>query len=307
MKKETKFGIFVSISILVLFFMFFFLGETSFFKKGYNIFVKYKFTNGLGENAPVRVAGVDVGNVEEVKMGYEKDGNLYITVKLWIKKGVSLRKDSKFYINTLGLLGEKYVEITPGNIKSEILIPGSMVRGVDPLSTEQMFSKGNDIVENLQNVLTKISVLLNDDKLGIFITAAKDLSQLLRTADAILVENRKSIKKSVDNLENSTDKLPEIVKNIKKVTEELNKGFKGKGEKIAVSIDQLSEFSKTLKQVSITLEKLNKNLNEKKGNLGKFAYDDKVYKNLEEATKNLNDLIKDIKEHPRRYFKVSLF
>ena len=86
MKKEMKWGLFVSTGLVTLFLIFILFGEFKFLDKGYNLYVTYNFTNGLDKNAPVRLSGVNVGNVDDITMAYDNEGKIHIIVKLWVKQ-----------------------------------------------------------------------------------------------------------------------------------------------------------------------------------------------------------------------------
>jgi len=300
MSKQTKWGLFVGIGIILLFLVFFLFGEIKFFKKGYNIYIKYNFTAGLTEDAPVRLAGYDIGNVEKIKMIYEKDSTVYILVKVWIKEDIRLRNDSNFYINTLGLLGEKYIEITPGTPQTEYIPKNATVIGNDPLSTEQMMSKGKDLAEDIEEILKTLRKLMSRDTFDVFINSFRNLNKVMLETEKILKENRENIYSSTTNLNNSLKKLSEISKNLETVSEVFKNSFEGKAPKFEKTIKNIDMIAENLKILS---EKINKG----DGSAGKFVNEKEVYENLNEATKELNELIKDIKDNPKKYFKFSVF
>ncbi len=303
MTKEKKWGIFVSIGVILLFLVFFLFGEIKLFKEGYNIYVKYNFTGGLSENAPVRLAGVDIGSVEKVKMQYKEDADVYVLVKLWIKKDIKLRQNAKFYINTLGLLGEKYVEISPGSSDSAYIPQNATVVGVDPLSTEELYSKGKALADDIQEILKTLRKLLNEDSFDVFMGSFKSIERVMDKLNVILKENRANIRNTTKNISRSSESLPEIADNLKNISNELDKGFSGKSQKISKIIENIDK-------IAVNLEKLSKNMkdvSEGKGSAGKFMKNEEIYDNINEATKELNDLIKDIKKNPKKYFELKLF
>src|SRR6056297_462448 len=298
MSKQTKWGLFVGTGIILLFLVFFLFGEIKFFKKGYNIYIKYNFTAGLTEDAPVRLAGYDIGNVEKIKMIYEKDSTVYILVKVWIKEDIRLRNDSNFYINTLGLLGEKYIEITPGTPKKEYIPKNATVIGNDPLSTEQMISKGKDLAEDIEEILKTLRKLMSRETFDVFINSFKNLNKVMLETEKILRENRANIYSSTTNLNKSLKKLPEISKNLETVSEVFKNSFEGETPKIKKTIENIDKIAENLKILS-------EKMKEGEGSAGKFVNEKEVYDNIQEATDELKQLIKDIKDNPKKYFKFS--
>ncbi|TYB30995.1 MAG: MCE family protein [Candidatus Mcinerneyibacterium aminivorans] len=303
MTKEKKWGIFVSIGVILLFLVFFLFGEVKLFREGYNIYVKYNFTGGLSENAPVRLAGVNVGNVEKVKMQYTQKEQVYILVKLWIKEDIKFRENARFYINTLGLLGEKYVEISPGSSKAPYLPENATVVGVDPLSTEELYSKGKALADDLQEILKTLRRLLNEETFEVLVDSFKSVENVMNQLDIMLKENRSNIKRTTDNFRKSSESLPEIAGNLRNISDELDKGFEGKSQKISKIIENVDKIARNLEKLSKNMEEMG----EGKGTAGKLMKNEEVYNNINEASKELKDLIEDIKKNPKKYFELKIF
>jgi phospholipid/cholesterol/gamma-HCH transport system substrate-binding protein len=169
---EVKVGIFILIGFIFLFIMIFSIGEIYLFKPGYRIKVLFNFANGIAMNAPVRLAGIEVGEIDNIRIYYDTgEERTKVELTAWIKKEVDIEEDSKAVINTLGLLGEKYLEIFPGKSK-RFLEDGSVLVGTDPISAENMtmelkkvLDSATVIVERLKNGEGTIGRLLTDDSI----------------------------------------------------------------------------------------------------------------------------------------------
>ncbi len=148
---EVKVGIFVFIGIIILTIIVFSIGGKHFFKVGYNIKVIFNFANGLEVGAPVRVAGVSVGEVKDILIKDDPETNkTSVEVIAWLEKNVRIQSDSKAYINTLGLLGEKYVEIMPG-VEKDSLNENDILIGHDPVSMEKVTEKALAVINKLDS------------------------------------------------------------------------------------------------------------------------------------------------------------
>ena len=151
---ELKVGMFILVGIVILIFIIFSIGDINIAKTGYEITVTFNFAAGLGTSAPVRVAGVGVGRVDGIRVMYnEKDKKTYAEVRAWIQEGTKIEKDSTVTINTLGLLGEKYLEILPGTPGSPILKNGDTIIGKDPVTMEQ-------VTDNLVKITDNVNVIV---------------------------------------------------------------------------------------------------------------------------------------------------
>ncbi|MDO9514836.1 MAG: MlaD family protein, partial [Syntrophales bacterium] len=107
---EAKVGLFVLVALIILGYMSFRVGEQGFgMKKGYLVNVLFDNATGLGKDASVQIAGVEVGRVEDISL---KNGKAL--VRLRILPDVMLEKDAQAKIKAYGILGDKYVDIVPG-------------------------------------------------------------------------------------------------------------------------------------------------------------------------------------------------
>ena len=159
MPKETnlelKVGAFVLIAIGCLTVAILSISNFSFFEKGQALNVIFGYANGLKKAAPVRLAGVEAGRVKSIDILTEGD-TMKVKVELFIEDGIRIPVDSGISINQLGLLGEKYVEVTPG--KSQQMIEnGGRVIGVDPVPIDRITQRVDSMTENLQKTMEGIN------------------------------------------------------------------------------------------------------------------------------------------------------
>ena len=165
---EVKVGIFILIGLIILIVMIFSIGEVYVFRPGYRVKVLFNFANGISMNAPVRLAGVEVGEVDNIRIYYDTVAeSTKVELSAWIKKDVAIEEDAKAVINTLGLLGEKYLEIFPGKSK-RFLQDGSALVGVDPISTETMTMEFKKILDSLTVVVNRLEK--GEGTIGRFLT-----------------------------------------------------------------------------------------------------------------------------------------
>ena len=136
---ELKVGVFILIGIMILFIIVFSMGDINVTKSVYRINIIFNFASGISLSAPVRYAGVNVGQIEAIRIIHDpKDNKTKAELKAWVEKGVGIEEDARITINTLGLLGEKYLEIFPGTPGKPLLAEGSTVIGCDPVSMEKV-------------------------------------------------------------------------------------------------------------------------------------------------------------------------
>lgn len=170
---ELKVGIFIFIAVIVLFIIVFSIGDIFIFEKTYRINVIFGFANGLAESAPVRLAGVDVGEVEKIEVFYDEEGGkTKVLLYARIAQNKKIEKDAQASINTLGLLGEKYLEISPGTAEAGFLTDGDTIMGRDPIAVEaltrdmrRLVDSATVIVDRLKDGEGTVGKLLVEEKI----------------------------------------------------------------------------------------------------------------------------------------------
>lgn len=183
MKAETKVGLmFLSAFLMVVGFAYY-LGAINPFSRSKELSVAYNFAGGIEVGSPVRVMGIKVGRVRSIsfepdlQMPNGEEVKLRVHISVDREAWSSVREDSRYFINLAGVIGEKFLEITPGSAASPMLKPGVVVRGEDPPRIDQLISQSYglagkimDFVEsNEGNVIETIETLnklvVNFDKL----------------------------------------------------------------------------------------------------------------------------------------------
>ena len=171
---ELKVGIFIAVGILTFFIIVFSIGDVNFIKGGYSVEVIFNFANGITESAPIRLAGVNVGQVDAINVYYDEEGKkTKVRIMARIEdENVKIERDSTFFINTLGLLGEKYMEIFPGTSAEGFLQDKDRVIGRDPISTAGLTEKMSEMASSANIVMTRlkdgegtVGKLLKEDKI----------------------------------------------------------------------------------------------------------------------------------------------
>jgi len=130
-------GLFMVLGIVALGYLSIQLGRVSFFGgRGYVVSVDFPSVGGLKAGSTVEIAGVEIGRVESIGLD-----NYQARVMLRVNKSVRLQEDSIASIKTKGLIGEKYVRISPGG-SDKIIQPGGKIREVEaPVDFEELLSK----------------------------------------------------------------------------------------------------------------------------------------------------------------------
>ncbi len=194
MSNEAKTGILVLVSLITLGALLLKVGNFGLFKKGYTIRSQFHYTAGVKKNAPVRLSGVDVGEVKDLVLHYG-DETLIETV-LRIDEGVKIRKDSKMYVTTLGLMGEKYVEIKAGTAAAEYANEGDEIPSQDPVRLEELIEMATKVAGDVGKM-------------------AQDISRVADNVDGVLNDNKPKLSRIFDNLEYTSENFRDFSEDLK--------------------------------------------------------------------------------------------
>ncbi len=166
-KFEFRVGVFVFFGLLVLVYIVFSIGDFYVFRPGCRIKTVFNFADGIEKGSPVRYAGVEVGRVEDIKIFYDSTKKInQIELTAWVEKHIGIEKDAEAYINTLGLLGEKYLEILPGTKGSGLVQEGDVLMGNDTIPMEKIKQKGYEIALEAQESLDSLNEVMSKVKRG---------------------------------------------------------------------------------------------------------------------------------------------
>jgi phospholipid/cholesterol/gamma-HCH transport system substrate-binding protein len=194
MRKESnlefKVGLFVFVAALFLTIFIFSITDSTVFEKGKSLKVIFNFANGLKENAPVRVAGVDQGVVKDINLFFDRsDTKTKVEVEIWIKKETKVPADSIIMINQLGLLGEKYIEVVPGVDTKQFLESGQLIVGKDPIPQELISERVMEVATKIDKTFAGVSQIINDaENQNSFNAALSNISSITGNVDDIIAD-----------------------------------------------------------------------------------------------------------------------
>lgn len=171
--RELEVGIFVFIGLIILVVFVLMIGDFRIINPGYSFKVSFGFANGITVSAPVRLSGVEVGEVKGINIGYdEQTKKPLVLVDVWVKKGTRIPIDSRVWVNMLGVLGEKYIEIIPGQNYQGLLRKGSLIIGEDPVAIQELTDLSRTIAIQFGETIEKLSLTL--DSLNAVLVNVKD-------------------------------------------------------------------------------------------------------------------------------------
>jgi len=163
--REFKVGFVVLLALVALAAGIFMVGDRSnLFGRKSHYYIRFETAAGLAAGNPVQLNGVNVGSVTSIDLPEEADEPL-LTVRVAIDRRYAdrVRTDSEARIKTLGLLGDKYVQLTAGSHGLPTIPSGGEIKAAEATDVDQLISSGENAVDNfvaisvsLRNILARM-------------------------------------------------------------------------------------------------------------------------------------------------------
>lgn len=295
--REVKTAILVISGILLFIYLFNFLKGNDILDSSRTFYTIYENVEGLAPSTPVTINGLNVGKVQDIS--FTEDGTGKLLVKLVVEEEFDFSKNSEAQLYEAGLIGGKAIAIIPAFDNAENATKGTYLKGtikaglselvnqrLTPLQEklETTFVSADSLLMNLNSVFddrTKNNLKSSIAQLNTTISSFKSTSESL---NQLVSENKENLKSTLNNIEN-------ISGNLSKITDSIAE----------------SDLTETINNLQATISNFNKiliKIENGEGSMGRLMKDEGLYNNLEGATKELEALLKDIKLHPKRYFRV---
>ncbi|MEM9554659.1 MAG: MlaD family protein [Acidobacteriota bacterium] len=158
----VRVGALVLGAVLALGFGVFLLGEQNNLFRSMNEYtVELESVAGLQAGNPVQLDGVDVGRVGEIILPRDPgDEKLVVEIQVDSRYAQRIRKDSMARIKTLGLLGDKYIDLTSGSADAVVIEDGGLIPAAPATNVDRLIASGEDAVENIVAISVSLSKIL---------------------------------------------------------------------------------------------------------------------------------------------------
>ncbi len=299
LSREVKTGIIVLAGIIAFIFGLNYLKSSPFFENSKVFYAVYDHVGGLQPGTQVSINGLNVGNVQSIRFK-DKSGQLVVTFS--VNKDFEFSKNSVAELYDTGIIGGKGVQINPvfddapaaksGDTLTSSIKPGITELVQQKLTPLQMKVEG--AVSHADTLLMNVNEILDDP-------TKRELKETIVALNGLVHSFRSSADKLDVLLDNNKEQLDSSLKNVDNITSNFSK----LSDSLAAAglAETVSNFKTTVDRLNGVLSKIEQG----EGSLGKLAHDDALYKNLTEASRELDLLLQDFRLNPKRYVNVSVF
>lgn len=295
--REVKAAVLVISGLLLIVYLFNYLKGQNLLDSSRTFYAVYDNVEGLAPSSPVTINGHIVGKVQEI--AFTQDGSAKLQVKLLVDSDFQFSKNSKAELYEAGLIGGKAIAIVPAFDNSENANDGDMLEGTVKAGLTELVNqkltplqgKIEDVMVSADSLLGNINDVFDKETKANLQSSIAQLNQTIasfsitsKSLNSLISENKEKLDSTITSFESTSANLASI-------TDEMAKANLGS------TIEELQTTITSFKNMLSSIDK-------GEGSIGKLMKDEGLYNNLEGATKELEELLRDIKLHPKRYFRI---
>jgi phospholipid/cholesterol/gamma-HCH transport system substrate-binding protein len=341
---ELRVGLFVLVALFVLAVGIFYVTGTGFLGPKYRLLTYLPEVAGVSNGAPVRLDGVDIGNVESIKLvpltagrPPEKSRSIELVMRLDKRFQTNILTDSTASLVTEGLLGNRYVNITRGftgaPLKENQEVPGTAEKSLADVmaSMQGLTADAQSVIQSLRDGKGTLGKLLTDEQaynnlngvlaksndmigniqkghgtLGKLVASDEMYGKVNATLDNVngVVTDARAGKGTIGKLLNDPTLYDEAKKAIENGNMIISDVRSGKGSLGKLATDD--ELYNKLRDTSTNLASATAKLNDNTTTAGKLFSDPKLYDNLTGLTGDLRLLIGDFRQNPKKFLRIKV-
>jgi phospholipid/cholesterol/gamma-HCH transport system substrate-binding protein len=303
---ETRLGLFFALAFVAAVILFEMIGGLDLFAGGYRLHARFSNVQELKAGDPVRMAGVEIGRVEQISFADNK-----VDVAMRVREKANIRTDSKASIRFVGLMGQNYVSVSFGSPTAPRLAADKLMETVEQPDLTTVLAKLDSVATGVEGLTKNFSGDSINNLLGPFTDFLKEnnprLSAILanlQTVSSQIAQGKGTVGKlinddqlynvalsTVTNLNTTADELKLTIGQARNVVDQINQG-QGTLGRLTKDDSLFVEATNAVTNLREIFQKINKG----QGSVGKLVNDETLYKNarmtlqkVDKVTEGLED------------------
>ncbi len=296
---------------IVILFAFALLLWASFTGSGFTVFSKtesltayFPSVNGLITGAPVWMSGMEVGHVKSVGF-VERAGRPMVRVDFKVKREpfMMITADSKVAVSTMGLMGDRFLDVRIGSPDAPPVAPGDVLEIIQSADLTSAFSGAPELMDNVSEAVGQLTAILERVNRGEgFLGSLTMASSTSANVDSLVYSARELLSDLNTSQKKLSSALGETADKLNRLTDSIDRGEGSLGRLVHDSTLYVN-----LSSLSGRADRLLASWEAGEGTVGRLLSDETVYEDVHILLGEVRALIDDIKLHPKKYFKVSIF
>jgi len=343
---QLRVGTMVIIGLAILAIGIFFIsGQEGFFRRRYKLKAYVSEAAGLRQGAQVSLAGVAVGSVDRIEISPYPERARAVEIVMRVARAYQdqIRTDSRASIETVGLLGDSYVDITRGTPGQEVIADGGVLKTSEEADVKRVVQNANDVFVNLRVLSAKLNdisgqIQSGKGSVGKLVYDQTLYNRLNKTSDTIdrmvtrveqgqgtlgklmadetlygtTVATIDRLNKVIDDMQHGPGSLakfvsdPSVYNNVNHLVTQANSLVDNinQGQGTLGKLAKDPQLYNRLNETFDHLNALSTRMDQGQGTLGKLSTDPTLYNNLSQSSQSLRDFLTEFKKSPKKYLTL---
>jgi phospholipid/cholesterol/gamma-HCH transport system substrate-binding protein len=327
--------------------IFFISGQEGFFRRRYTLKAYVTDAAGLRQGAQVSLAGVAVGSVERIEISPYPERARAVEIVMRVARAYQdqIRADSRASIETVGLLGDSYMDITRGSPGQEVIADGGVLISSEEADVKRVVQNANDVIVNLGALSAKLNDITGQiqsgkGSVGKLVYDQTLYNRLNKTTDTLdrmvtrvdqgqgtlgklladetlygtTVATIDRLNKVIDDMQHGSGSFakfvsdPSVYNNVNHLVTQANSLVDGINQGQG-TLGKLAKDPQLFNRLNETFDHLNAvstRIDQGQGTLGKLSTDPTLYNNLSQSSQSLRDFLTEFKKSPKKYLTLKL-
>jgi phospholipid/cholesterol/gamma-HCH transport system substrate-binding protein len=345
---QLRVGILVIVSLTIFAVGIFFIsGQLGFFTRQYTIKAYLPSASDLREGAQVRLAGIMVGNVAKIQISPYPDPQRAVELNLKVARRYQkeIRTDSVGTVDTVGLLGDSYMDISRGTPGHEVIADGGFIKTGEKVDISAVVQNSNDVIMNLRVLTAKLDEitaqvqsgkgsmgeLIYDQALYKKMNATAGTLQTLvdrvqrgegslgklMTDDTMYLRSVATLDRLnqvLDAVQHGNGSLgkfisdPAVYNNLNRLMEDANTLIDNinQGHGSLGKLAKDEQLYNRMNETFARLDSISSKIDKGEGTLGKLSTDPTLFNNLTASSQELKEFLADFRKNPKKYLSIKL-
>ena len=303
MSNTAKVGIFMAAALAVLAYLIFQIEDLRLWgPEGRRVEAVFDSIAGLDDKSAVRVAGVRVGRVDGIRLEDRR-----AVVGLLLETPVNLREGATATISSLGLLGDKFVELRVGEAGGAPLPDGALLPGETPMGWDQAMAKFSDLGTTLEESLTALDFQAMGPTIQRLLANLEVTSASVRD---LIAANRQGFGSTVDNFDRLSaslaDELPRLTEQMERLLTQVEAVVAENRGSLREGMDNMAQVAGSMRTSIDNLNKISSQVASGEGTLGKLVSSDEAHDQLTSTLETMKTGIESLSDTLGRVQKLGL-
>jgi phospholipid/cholesterol/gamma-HCH transport system substrate-binding protein len=295
--NEVTVGIAILLAIAIGIYGYIYLREIPVRQHGYEITIIFDNVTGLEAGDAVTVSGLKVGRVKNMRLA-----DNHVAVRVWMNGEVPFSRDSRAAIRSIGMIGEKYIDLMPGP-GSENLQEGDTIFGVYFTDLADAGGALSDLMSQATSLLSKLNTAIDT---ALSRRAPSAFAGSLENTQHLTARLNKNLEKNARHLENTLASLDTLSSGLKSFWIKHQTKVDSTVQNVASSAARLPQVVSQIDSALTVTRNLLAKIENQNGTVGKVLYDDELYLKANKITDDLQALLNEMKKNPGKYVDVSM-